>query len=812
MDQSIIKLSIAALIPVAAAVVFYLIERKNKEKIHSNKRTELVWQVIIGIVFGGIAVLGNEWGIPMNGAVVNCRDGAVLTAGFLFGGPAGILAGLIGGVERWLAVAWGAGTFTKVACSVSTVLAGFYAAALRRFMFDNKKPGWFMSFACGLVMEVVHLTMVFLTNLAEVERAASVVKSCTVPMLVANSLTVLLASFTLSFFSEDKNKLLQIKQRISDTIQRWLLVVIIFAFVLTSTFSFLLQTNLAENDAERLLEIVLNDIAADISDASDASMLITAQNIKNDLAKDNLENVAKRYGVSEIDVIDKDGIIIQSTTKVFVGFDMHSGEQAREFLSILDGAESVVQEYGPISYNKSIYRKYAGIPYKDGILQIGLDAKALQDNLASQIGLRAKNRRVGKDGVAVIADAQGRIVSVTETYTGDPVSTRFVRDALSWEQNVVIDENIEETPCYCMSTKVEGYIIIAAYPVAEAMNNRTVATYVNSFMEVLIFAVLFALVYFLIKYLVVSQINKINKSLGEITRGDLDVTVDVRTNEEFASLSDDINHTVDTMKELIAEAAARIDKELEFARNIQASALPNVFPAFPQRPEFDIFASMDTAKEVGGDFYDFYMSEDGCLNFLIADVSGKGIPAALFMMRSKVQLKSLTENGLPVNEVFTIGNEHLCEGNEADMFVTAWQGKLNPKTGQVTFANAGHNPPLVRHGNGDFEYLRSRAGMVLAGIDITVYKLQELQLQPGDIIYLYTDGVTEATDANEELYGEDRLLNLLNNVGTDDVQTICKAVKADLALFVGEAEQFDDITMVAVRYLGPTAAAEIAQA
>jgi sigma-B regulation protein RsbU (phosphoserine phosphatase) len=214
---------------------------------------------------------------------------------------------------------------------------------------------------------------------------------------------------------------------------------------------------------------------------------------------------------------------------------------------------------------------------------------------------------------------------------------------------------------------------------------------------------------------------------------------------------------------------------------------------------------MDTAKEVGGDFYDFYFVNEDTLAFLIADVSGKGIPAAMFMMNAKAVLKSYAESGLDVNKVFTLGNEKLCEGNDAGMFVTAWMGFLNTKTGEVTFANAGHNPPLVRHADGSFEYLKARAGFVLAGMEGVKYRKNELQLAPGDVIYLYTDGVTEATNINDELYGEDRLLALLNANKEASMEELCKLVKEDVFAFAGEAPQFDDITMLALKYCGATA-------
>ena len=230
-------------------------------------------------------------------------------------------------------------------------------------------------------------------------------------------------------------------------------------------------------------------------------------------------------------------------------------------------------------------------------------------------------------------------------------------------------------------------------------------------MEFVVFGMLFIVVYFLIKKLIVDNMVKINRSLAKITNGNLDTVVDVRTNEKFASLSDDINSTVLTLKRYIAEAAARIDKELKFAKAIRHSAIPMVFPPYPAHGEFDIYATMDTAKEVGGDFYDFYFVGESKLGFLIADVSGKGIPAAMFMMTAKTLIKGYAESGKSVDEVFTIANAKLCESNEAGMFVTAWMGILDITTGLLEFANAGHNPPLVRHVDGRFEFLKSKSGL-----------------------------------------------------------------------------------------------------
>ena len=362
----------------------------------------------------------------------------------------------------------------------------------------------------------------------------------------------------------------------------------------------------------------------------------------------------------------------------------------------------------------------------------------------------------------------------------------------------IVDGKTDLSESYMYVFKfVEGYCIIAAMPEAEATFMRDASLYTSIFMQILIFATLFVFIYILIKRVIINNLQKINDTLGRITKGDLNVTVDVRSSQEFSSLSDDINSTVSTLKHYIAEAAARIDKELEYAKQIQLSALPT---NFPNNEEFGIYAQMIAAKEVGGDFYDFYKLNDTTVAFLAADVSGKGIPAAMFMMTAKTIIKDLAESGMAVNEIFTKANEKLCENNESGMFVTAWMGILDLKTGSLHFANAGHNPPLLKRANGDFEYLKTRAGFVLAGMEGIRYRAGELTLNPGDRLFLYTDGVPEATNTDSKLYGEDRLLHFMNQHSTVGATTLLPALKANIDEFVGDAPQFDDITMLMLDY------------
>ena len=434
-------------------------------------------------------------------------------------------------------------------------------------------------------------------------------------------------------------------------------------------------------------------------------------------------------------------------------------------------------------------------------MQIGYAAEHFQQDIDEQIVGITKNRHVGEHGSLIIADKYGLIVSDRKSFQGKTLDATGIKiDWHSVPENKLFRQTVYNIPSYCMYVLSEGYFIIGVLPVEEAMRTSDVAIYLTVLLSIIMFGIQFVALYVLIKYIVVKKIQKVNDSLAQITGGNLNVVVNVRSNSEFASLSDDINMTVDTLKRYIAEAAARIDKELEFARIIQMSALPNVFPPFPDHKELDIFASMNPAKEVGGDFYDFYMVNNDTLAFIIADVSGKGIPAAMFMMTSKTLIKSLATEGLDIEDTISTANRKLCENNEANMFITAFMGFLDLKTGKLRYVSAGHNPPLLCHADGGFQYLPKSKTIVLAAMEGYPYKAQEIQLAPGDMIYTYTDGVTEATDSNNELYGEPRLQEALNARSWNSMEELCKGIKKDVDAFVGEAPQFDDITMVAIRW------------
>lgn len=266
-------------------------------------------------------------------------------------------------------------------------------------------------------------------------------------------------------------------------------------------------------------------------------------------------------------------------------------------------------------------------------------------------------------------------------------------------------------------------------------------------------------------------------------------------------MENDINTYIKNLTAVTAEKE-RIGAELDVAKHIQSSMLPCIFPAFPERKEIDIFATMNPAKEVGGDFYDFFMVDDRHLAIVMADVSGKGVPAALFMVIGKTLIKDHTHSGCDLGEVFSEVNDLLCESNSEGLFITAFEGVLDLCTGEFNFVNAGHEMPFICKENGGFEAYKIKPGFVLAGMEGMRYKAGSMTIGAGDKIFLYTDGVTEATNAQNELYGMERLENILNTVTGAPPNVILPAVKRDIDAFVGSAPQFDDITMLGLEYNG----------
>ena len=800
------KLIVPILLNCLLVLFVYLMDKYTPAK----KLPYMTKQIIIGVLFGGVSAFASSYGVEWLGAVVNVRDAAPLSAGLIFGAPAGIISGFIGGLYRWFSVYWGGGEYTQLACSIATILAGFMAAGLRKLMFDNKKPTWGYGVCIAVACEVIHMILIFITNMDNSSQAFEFVKGATTPMIIGNAVAVGCAIIIVSLLSRDRFTVKKGTDKIANTFQRWLLACIVIAYLVTSSFTYILQNGMVRVETQEVFTAAINDVEATVKAKSDAALLKIVQSVKNEYESNpsiTLAELKEKYNVVEINVVGDNDKVEKSTDDGNVGYDMNLSEQSKEFVDVLGRQDSFVQQYSPRGIDGTVWRKYAAIKLTDGgFIQVGYDAEQFHAMLDDFVVDVTKNRHVGTSGFVAVLDETLSLV-IDNEYSTAHVSTIGINPpdemkegktatAIYYADIVDGKTDLSEKHMYVFKF-VEGYCIIASMPEAEAVFMRDASLYTSIFMQVIIFATLFVFVYILIKRVIINNLEKINDTLGRITKGDLNVTVDVRSSQEFSSLSDDINSTVSTLKRYIAEAAARIDKELEYAKQIQLSALPT---NFPEDEGYNIYAQMIAAKEVGGDFYDFYKLNDTTVAFLAADVSGKGIPAAMFMMTAKTIIKDLAESGMPVNEIFTRANEKLCENNESGMFVTAWMGILDLETGNLQFANAGHNPPLLKRENGGFEYLKTRAGFVLAGMEGIRYRVGELTLSPGDRLFLYTDGVPEATNTENQLYGEERLLAFMNQNDSMEATELLPTLKANIDEFVGDAPQFDDITMLMFDY------------
>ena len=800
------RLTIPIVLNCLLVLALYLADKYTPLK----KLPYMAKQIIIGLLFGGVSAFASSYGVKWLGTTVNVRDAAPLSAGLIFGAPAGIISGLIGGLYRWFSVYWGAGTYSQLACSIATILAGLMAAGLRKLMFDNKKPTWSYGICIAVVCEVIHMILIFLTNMDNSSQAFEFVKGATSPMMLGNAIAVGVSIILVSLFSHESFFRKKTSEGIANTFQRRLLACIVVAYLITSTFTLILQNGMAKIETQEVFTVAINDVEAAVREKSNHQILKIAEQVKADYEKDptvSLSDLTDKYGIKEINVVAQNGIITNSTEADSINYDMNCKAQSKEFVDVLKVQDSFVQDYSPRGKDETVWRKYAAVKLATGgFIQVGYDAEQFHEMLDEFVIDVTKNRHVGTSGFVAVLDENLQMV-IDDDYAGKHISAIGIdppkemkegQTATALYNANVVDGVTDASAEYMYVFKfVEGYCLIAAMPVNEAMFMRDASMLTSIFMQVIIFATLFVFIYLLIKRVIINNLKKINDTLAQITNGDLSVTVDVRSNKEFSSLSDDINSTVATLKRYIAEAAARIDKELEYAKQIQLSALPT---NFPENEEYGIYAQMIAAKEVGGDFYDFYKLNDTTVAFLAADVSGKGIPAAMFMMTAKTIIKDLAESGMAVNDIFTKANEKLCENNESGMFVTAWMGILDLTTGNVQFANAGHNPPLLKRADGSFEYLKTRAGFVLAGMEGVRYRVGEITLNPGDRLFLYTDGVPEATNADNKLYGEDRLMSFMNQNASMEATKLLPALKTNIDEFVGQAPQFDDITMLMFDY------------
>ena len=652
-------------------------------KTHDKKMNTLTI-VSIGVLYGIGSILSTHFGIDYHEMLLNVRDIGPLAAGFFFNPISGVIAGLIGGIERYIVGTYfGIGSYTRIACSVSTCLAGFLPLIMKNYIFKGQRPNVVYSFFIGATMEVFHMYVVFITHREDMEMAFYVVKNCATHMIIFTAIGLSLSAVAISVLEGTWHSPLNGKKSrdipITNTFQKALFVVMFVVIGINFATSYWLQTQTAYQYSKQEID----DTIEDIKDRYNGNVLLDKVSIGT-------------HGM--FDIIEPDGFIVKGKNE---GYTLRDEE-----------LKSIIEKSKEGFFTQTLFEKVS-------LCKI----KRLDD----------------------------------------------------------------------------GNYLAVILPEDDVFRYRDAQAYENALANILLFTAVFFLVSFIVKQIVVDKIDDVNDSLTRIAKGDLDEVVNVRSSIEFNSLSDDINEMVTALKGYIVAAEQRIAQELEFASSIQASALPSNFK-FPNRYEFEIFALMDAAKEVGGDFYDFFFIDESKFVLVIADVSGKGIPAALFMMRSKTAIRSFAESSQSPTEILNKVNLTLCDGNDADMFVTVWIGIIDLKNGEMSCANVGHEFPAIYRANSEYELLEDVHSMPLAVSEAAKAKEYKLKLNPGDKIFVYTDGVPEAINTKKEQYGTDRLIKVLNDNKNDLFKKLLPKVREDVAKFADGEEQFDDITMLGFEF------------
>ncbi len=691
---------IAMILQMTAATAMYVVLTLFVWTVWKKKdRHTLADRLAVGLFYGLCSIASNHISINFEAMLLNVRDIGPLAAGLFFSPVSGIVSGLIGGLERFIIGEYfGIGSFTRVACSLSTCLAGVLSAVLYKWVYEGKRPPLPHAFFLGAVMEVFHMYVVLITHRDQMSMAYTVVRACAVPMILFTGLGLAACSAMILRLSGPAGAVHLRTPRenmpIHVRFQRWLLAVTLILFGVSSLLNSSFHTSMAYQNAVAVLRYERDEIRSRAGEEGGPELL-RAWTEKNDPSSDVLYY-----------------IVDAEKSAVVSGFGI--GEP---------------------------------VPVSSGDLS------------------------------EIVRYADGEIYSAT--VEGLPDSGEYL--------------------CAPMKLSDRYYLLLATQKtITEESTDRI---YETMLLEILVFTTLYVLVAVLADRIVVRNLDRVNASLNRISQGNLEEVVNVRESSEFSELSEDINRTVAALRGYTEAEKKRMGEELKMAATIQEAALPRVFRS--PRHDYEIHALMVPARQVGGDFYDFFFIDEHLMALVIADVSGKGVPASLFMMRAKTAIKNDARYGYSPAEVLANANRVLCEGNDAEMFVTVWIGIIDLRNGLMKCANAGHEFPLLMRAGGNYEVMKDRHSIPLAAMDTVRPKEYEVRMNPGDRLLVYTDGVPEAINEQQEGYGTERLLESADRRKQESQQAILEGILEDVRAFAGAEEQFDDITMLGFTYLGP---------
>ena len=550
----------------------------------------------------------------------------------------------------------------------------------------------------------------------------------------------------------------------------FILAAILYSVLMAVTW--VIGTQQASKNTEAQLDYAILDFRSTIGGAIDTMLGYVARTAVRRMGKaeartmEYMASIARDLDIDEVNVVGKDGVIIASNDPHCLGANMAGDKVMEPFMALTNGVTATVsQPFRPHARNPKVRAKYLGVafPGGDGFVQVGLDERHLAQMLPAILGYIFDEWLLGKTGFFLCADAStGKLISNPSCHKNEARSLSeagFDANAASpfeinsnTDTGTTFSQQLFGEKCYCRNYLFGGHRFVPALPEREYYGTRTVFVYVFA---VLLFAVIATFAWF------------IDRIFRDATR----------------------------LTSFYAAENERRAKVMEIAKTVQTSALPNTLP---ENPCFRLSAAMQPAREVGGDFYDYFPLDTSHYAFLVADVSGKGITAALYMMTAKTLIKDALISVKDPAEALTKVNAELCANNSANMFLTAWVGVLDLETGIVTFANAGHNPPILLRGRSATP-LTKRSGPALAFMDGAEYQPRMVTLDINDAIFLYTDGVTEALDRDSNLFGTNRLNEALLASPRPEPESLCNIVRSAVTAFAAGEPQADDITVLALR-------------
>jgi len=700
--------------------------------------------VAIGVLFGLLGIVCNSCAsvtLAEFGFCVELRDAPPLVAALFFGPVAGIVAGLVTAVERALSPLWGVGTASL--CPLATFLTVLYGVAFRRWLADGYRPTVLQAALAGAWAEFLHLSLDILFNLfiggvmieivytAIIPEALFIAASTGIAAAVCRPASVWPRAFRLPLTA--------------------MLVLFAVSFSLVAT-TFLHRASLEADE-------IVRESVTSVKEKADAQIgymlhcnAISIAN-RHDWTKPadvkTMRKIAEAYDVDELNVIGEDGRVISSTDPEVLkgsGFSRDNA-LAAPFFELVDGKRTFVkQPFRAGINNPDCTAKYIGVPLpgQRKILQLGYHWTRLERDFETFFLPMITGTGFGENGYVVLANTRRNVVvgPVRNHPDAEGKSLSEIGLPTDAESETMFTGIVcgKGSRCYCYEGLGE-WRLYAVLPLIDVFGPANLSVIAMGLVLFLLCATF---------RMIELNFRKAQQKLDELRAKDLQVAHAIQT----AELSTDP----------FENAACSVS------------------------------AMMRTAREVGGDFYDYYELPDGRTVVTIADVSGKGVPAAIFMMKAKMALKNAITGTASLVEAVATANEHLCANNAAEMFVTAWTGVFDPTSGKLEYVCAGHNPPLVRHADGSVAWIKGRRSLVLAAMEGAKYHANEMALSPGDRLLLYTDGVTEAMDMQGKQYGEARLETVFARAGRNFIE----AIDADVAHFVCRAEQSDDITMLAL--------------